>query len=100
MRDRKSQYHELLRAYFDHQKEEEFSQNCTFQPKINQSSQCRFYFYQSGSAPDERVKANVVKRNELWKECKEKKLEVLKKERQVEVEQECTFKPSLGNKGI
>lgn len=72
----------MLRAYFKQQEEDKITQECTFKPKINAKSQCRFYFYESTTDTSNiKQKADVIKRNELWKQCKEKKLEQLKRER-------------------
>lgn len=96
LKDRKTQYHELLRAYFHQQQEEEILTQCTFQPKINPSSQCRFYFNESGQDSQYvKKKADVIKRNELWKECKEKKLKALKKEQEMQFKDQCTFTPHM-----
>ena len=62
------------------------AKECTFRPKINSRSQCQFYFYESGDNTAQiKQKANVIKRNEMWKQSKEKKIEQLKREREGEV---------------
>ena len=96
MKDRKSQYHEMLRSYFQQQEDEQFEKDCTFQPKINSISQSRFYYYEvSGEDGSIKQKANVVKRNELWKECKDKKLDDLKKEQETRINDIWTFTPKM-----
>lgn len=98
MKDQKSQYQELLRTYFKQQEEAEFIKEWTFQPKINQSSQCRMYFYQSSEdATGLKHKADVIKRNELWKESKNKKLESLKREQEMQINEQCTFTPKMNS---
>lgn len=96
MKDRRSQYHEMLRSYFKQQEDEQFEKDCTFQPKINSISQSRFYYYEV-SCDDGNIKqkANVVKRNELWRECKEKKLDSLKREQEIKINDVCTFTPKM-----
>lgn len=96
MKDRKSQYHEMLRSYFKQQEDEKFTKDCTFQPKINSISQSRFYYYEvSGEDGSIKQKANVIKRNELWKEWKERKLIDLQKEQESKITNMCTFTPKM-----
>lgn len=87
-----------MREYFKKQEDDKIHQECTFNPKINESSQWRFYFYQS-SAEEGSVKnrADVVKRNELWKESKQKKLELLKKEQEEQIKENWPFTPRTTN---
>lgn len=59
----------MLRQYFKQQEEEKIAKECTFKPKINLKSQCRFYFYESTTDSSHiKQKADVIKRNELWKQ--------------------------------
>jgi hypothetical protein len=42
-------------------------------------------------------KADVIKRNQLWKESKEKKLECLKKEKEMQMNEQCPFTPKMNS---
>ena len=98
-KDERSQYHELLRAYFKQQEDEEIAKQCTFKPKINPSSQCRMYFYESSEEDGTKHKANVIKRNELWKKSKEDKIGALKQEQELQIQEEWTFAPNVNSNG-
>lgn len=69
-------------------------EECTFKPKINESSQWRFYFYESAEWLDQsKLPADVIKRNELWNKSKLKKLDQLKREQEMQVKKTWPFTP-------
>jgi hypothetical protein len=54
------------------------------------------YFYKSSNeGGSTKNVADVVKRNELWGESKQKKIEMLKKEQDDEMKENCTFTPKM-----
>ena len=94
MRNKRNEYHELLREEQKVKQEQKLQKEWTFKPKINSTSECRFYFYQSASSEGTIYnKADVIKRNELWTQSKQKRLEILKKEQDSQIKEDCTFAP-------
>lgn len=95
---KKDEYNRAVRQEHFMKKEEELRRQCTFQPKINPATQISHYTYQVSTEDGTvELEADVIKRNQFWAQTKQKRLEKMKREKENQIKEECTFTPKTSN---
>lgn len=76
--------------------EEKILKEWTFKPKINPSTRVSLYTYQvSTEEGTVELEADVIKRNQFWEKTRQKRIDQMKKEKESQIKEECTFTPKV-----
>ncbi|CAI2383365.1 unnamed protein product [Moneuplotes crassus] len=96
MRKKKEEYRRVLMEEHMLKQEEKILKECTFKPKINPSTRVSLYTYQvSTEEGTVELEADVIKRNQFWEKTRQKRINQMKKEKENQIKEECTFTPKV-----